>query len=158
LPGRPSQFVPETQKQPFLSQNHTCNKNFITDYCLSLVNLHEAKISMNQTPDLESIVRELKRPEIEKVILFGSFASGTAHPDSDIDLMVITTHDTIPQSFRERMDLFNLVYEYLRKIAMNTPIDLIVYSKRMFQELIDSQNMFSKEIMQKGIVLYEKFN
>jgi hypothetical protein len=41
---------------------------------------------------------------------------------------------------------------------MNTPIDLIVYSKKMFQELIDSQNMFSKEIMHKGIVLYEKFN
>jgi predicted nucleotidyltransferase len=113
---------------------------------------------MNCTPDLDSIVRELRRPEIEKVILFGSHAIGTAHPDSDIDLMVVTTHDTIPQSFRERMDLFNLVYEYLKKIAMNTPIDLIVYSKKMFQELIDSQNMFSKEIMHKGIVLYEKFN
>jgi predicted nucleotidyltransferase len=47
------------------------------------------------------IVEKLKPLEPLKIILFGSYAYGTTHQDSDIDLYVVTNDNYIPQSFDE---------------------------------------------------------
>ncbi len=36
------------------------------------------------------------------------------------------------------------------------PIDLIVYTKPMYERFVDLKSMFSREVLKRGIVLYEK--
>jgi hypothetical protein len=43
----------------------------------------------------------------------------------------------------------------LTDITGNIPIDLIVYSKPMYTKFNELCSLFSKEVSQKGIVLYE---
>ncbi|SMP87795.1 Nucleotidyltransferase domain-containing protein [Epsilonproteobacteria bacterium SCGC AD-308-E02] len=43
------------------------------------------------------IVERLKPLDLDKIILFGSYAYGTPNEDSDIDLYVVTKDDFIPQ-------------------------------------------------------------
>ncbi|MDO8454318.1 MAG: nucleotidyltransferase domain-containing protein, partial [Sulfurimonas sp.] len=45
------------------------------------------------------IVEKLKPLDLDKIILFGSYAYGTPNEDSDIDLYVVTKDEFIPQSF-----------------------------------------------------------
>jgi len=53
------------------------------------------------------------------------------------------------------MGLYLPVSKMLSKVMEEIPIDLLVYSKPMFKKFIELNSMFSKEILQNGIVLYE---
>lgn len=56
-----------------------------------LIPLFEQETQLQET--LRKIVTSsLKKPVPKSVILFGSFATGKARPDSDIDLLVIAAH------------------------------------------------------------------
>ena len=46
----------------------------------------------------------------------------------------------------------------IKKFRRYIPIDLMVYTKTMFLKLQETGNSFSKEINQKGKVLYEAIN
>lgn len=102
---------------------------------------------------IESIVTKLKSLELEKVILFGSYANGSATDQSDIDLYVVTKDEYVPSTFKERSELAKKVSTKLRDIRSHTPLDLIVHTKKMAQSFKDSQSAFSKEIWQNGKVL-----
>jgi len=61
----------------------------------------------------------------------------------------------------------NVKKDPLKKVAHGTshkgqkviiPIDLIVYTKPMYNKFNELGSLFSKEISQKGIVLYESDN
>ena len=94
--------------------------------------------------------------KIYKVILFGSLATGTADRDSDIDLIVVTDDDSMPRSYRESMQNYLSVSAVLREIKARVPIDLIVHTRPMHEEFIHLGSMFSKDVMKRGEVLYEK--
>jgi hypothetical protein len=47
------------------------------------------------------------------------------------------------------------VSNVLTDITRKTPIDLIVYTKPMYEKFIELGSLFSKEISRKGTVLYE---
>jgi uncharacterized protein len=105
------------------------------------------------------ILRTLtSRLNIYKVILFGSFSKGTADRDSDIDLIVVTDDDSMPGSYRESMQNYLSVSAALRDIKARVPIDLIVHTKPMHEKFIHLGSMFSKDVMKRGEVLYEKDN
>lgn len=91
-----------------------------------------------------------------KVILFGSFAYGKPCKDSDIDLLVVTDDDVMPATYDENMKNFLKISAALRDVKKNIPIDLIVHSRPMHEKFIQMGSMFSKQIIQKGEVLYEK--
>ncbi len=104
------------------------------------------------------ITRLLKEEGAQKVILFGSYASGKAEEESDLDLLVVTPGDFIPASNREKMDLhhrFNSRIKFYRSLI---PIDLLVYTRAMFNMAMVSPNLFFREIQNKGVVLYEAVN
>ena len=44
------------------------------------------------------VIDRLKPLGLDKVILFGSYANGTFHPRSDLDLYVVTKDDYVPKS------------------------------------------------------------
>ena len=89
------------------------------------------------------------------VVLFGSYAYGIPHEDSDIDLIVVTNDEYTPQTFKEKTQLYLMVNSYIRNIAKKVPIDLLVYTKPMYQKFVELQSSFSREIINKGVILYE---
>jgi predicted nucleotidyltransferase len=91
-----------------------------------------------------------------KVILFGSYAGGTPGINSDIDLLVVTDDDFMPASFEENMRNYLKVSAALRDIRRKIPMDLIVHTKPMHKKFLQLGSMFSKEVKEKGEVLYEK--
>jgi uncharacterized protein len=104
----------------------------------------------------EILARLAEGGNIQKVIVFGSYAGGAPGIDSDIDLLVVTDDGTIPQSFEENMEHYHRVSLVLREIKKRIPIDLIVHTKPMHEEFIRQGSMFAREIAERGEVLYEK--
>jgi len=104
---------------------------------------------------IEQIKESLSELNPYLILLFGSYAYGTPHEDSDIDLLVVTNDDFMPQSFKERAQLYLTVNSYIRNIARKVPIDLLVYTMPMYQKFVELQSSFSREILSKGVVLYE---
>jgi predicted nucleotidyltransferase len=89
------------------------------------------------------------------VFLFGSYAYDTPHKDSDIDLLVVTNDEFIPQTFKEKTNLYIAVSEHILNISKQVPVDLIVYTLPMYEQFLKTGSSFSKEILSKGIVIYE---
>jgi predicted nucleotidyltransferase len=82
----------------------------------------------------------------DKIILFGSYAYGTPHADSDVDLLVI-------MPARNQIDLaFKIRCEVPRKF----PMDLLVRTPATMKWRLAEGDLFHTEIVTKGKVLYEK--
>jgi uncharacterized protein len=81
----------------------------------------------------------------EKIILFGSYAYGKPHSESDVDLLVIMeTRNAIDQSIRIKT-AFDRVFS----------LDLIVSTPWQIARGLKDDNWFLREIIEKGRVLYE---
>jgi predicted nucleotidyltransferase len=81
----------------------------------------------------------------ERIILFGSYAYGQPHEESDVDLLVIMpTRNEIDQSVR-------IENSFERDFAL----DLIVRTPFHVRQGLRDGDWFLREVMQKGIVLYE---
>jgi predicted nucleotidyltransferase len=104
---------------------------------------------------IQQLKENLKKINPYKVILFGSYAYGTPHIDSDIDLLVVTNDKFTPQTFKEKTNLYITVSEHILSISKQVPVDLIVYTLPMYEQFLKTGSSFSKEISSKGIVLYE---
>jgi len=89
------------------------------------------------------------------ILLFGSYAYGTPRQDSDIDLLVVTNDDFMPQTFKERTEISLKIKKQIYEINQEVAIDLIVYTRPMFEKFISLNSLFSQEILTKGIKLYE---
>ncbi len=105
-------------------------------------------------PDIpRSVIRRYARRIAEqfqpdKIILFGSYAYGQPHTDSDVDLLVIMpARNQLDQAFRIRLAL-----------PAPFPMDLIVRTPKNMQWRLAEGESFLTEIMSKGRVLYEKDN
>ena len=83
----------------------------------------------------------------EKIILFGSYAYGRPHPESDVDLLVIMpTYDVVAQEIRIG---FALDRPFSHDIVVRTPQQI----ERGLRE--DDCDWFLREVIDKGKVLYE---
>lgn len=84
----------------------------------------------------------------EKIILFGSRASGRSGPDSDIDLLVIkNTTDRY-------WDRIHKIVPLLRGMPS---VDLFVLTPtELDKSIADNRYFLTKEILPKGITLYDR--
>ncbi|MEA2028918.1 MAG: nucleotidyltransferase domain-containing protein [Campylobacterota bacterium] len=98
-----------------------------------MLNIEELKVE---------IVTRLKPLNLDMIILFGSYANGTPHEDSDIDLYVVTNDEFIPQSWREKNNLYLKVSQKLRELRKSVAIDLIVHSKKMHENFVKNNSSF----------------
>ena len=119
----------------------------------SLMDMLVGHFSEIKNEILSTLTNSLK---LYKVILFGSSAAGKAKKDSDIDLIVVTDDDFMPRNYEENMKNYLKVSAVLRDIKTRLPIDLIVHTKPMHEKFIHLGSMFSKNVMRRGEVLYEK--
>jgi len=99
------------------------------------------------------IIEKLKPLNLSKIILFGSYAYGTPHKDSDIDLYVVTKDEYIPNSWREKNKLYSEVISHIRHIAQEYPTDLIVHTKKMHEKFLEVNSQFARELTSKGVRL-----
>ncbi|GHV86222.1 hypothetical protein AGMMS50230_18300 [Spirochaetia bacterium] len=86
---------------------------------------------------------------VEQIYLFGSFAYGTPHKDSDLDLYVVLS-DEAPMRDLEAMDAIGLAM--YRK--QNHAIDLLVHKKSKFLDRADGMTTIEKVVSTEGIKLY----
>lgn len=100
------------------------------------------------------ILKRLEPLNLNQVILFGSYAYGTPHRDSDIDLYVVTNDDYIPQNFDEKMNLKLTVSKAIKDLQKIIPIDIITHTKKMHEKFVEINSSFSREILQNGIKIY----
>ena len=109
----------------------------------------------NDTIYIQQLKESLSELNPYLVLLFGSYAYGTPDEDSDIDLLVVTNDDFMPQTFKERTNLYIAVSKHILSISKQVPIDLIVYTLPMYKQFVESGSSFSKEILSNGIIIYE---
>jgi predicted nucleotidyltransferase len=88
--------------------------------------------------------RIAERFQADKIILFGSYAYGKPHEESDVDLLVIMrTKNAIDQSIRIKTAFKRLF-----------SLDLIVRTPWQIERGLKDDNWFLREIIEKGKVLY----
>ncbi|PIP29271.1 hypothetical protein COX27_02295 [Candidatus Kuenenbacteria bacterium CG23_combo_of_CG06-09_8_20_14_all_36_9] len=94
-----------------------------------------------------SIVKKLKAYKPEKVVLFGSYASGKNHQDSDLDLLVIKN---TKQNYYERIP-------EVRKYLMDTDFafDILVMTPKEISRSLSANDFFIMNIINNGQILYE---
>ncbi|MDP3435583.1 MAG: nucleotidyltransferase domain-containing protein, partial [Bacteroidota bacterium] len=78
---------------------------------------------------------------------------GIPDADSDIDLYIVTKENIIPETFEENLQIKKRVYQALDKFRKKYASDIIVHTMPVHQRFIELGSSFSKEIMQKGIIL-----
>src|SRR5436305_190073 len=89
-------------------------------------------------------VAEKFRPE--KIILFGSYAYGTPHDDSDVDILVV-------MPARSQLGMAAQI-----ELAVDPPfpLDIIVRTPKEMKWRLEEHESFLTEVRMKGKVLYEK--
>lgn len=107
---------------------------------------------------LQQLTEKLKELNPYLILLYGSHAYGRLHRDSDIDLLVVTNDDYIPQTYDERVEIQLSVSKHIFEIAKQVPVDLIVYTLPMYRRFIELNSRFAKEITSRGKILYEGYN
>lgn len=105
---------------------------------------------------LPTIINSIAQINPERIILFGSLVSNTINENSDIDLVVILDSDSLPKTFDEKLKNKTFVRNTILDLSFEIPIDLVVYTRKEFQELQKLENPFLKEIQNNGRVIYEK--
>lgn len=96
-----------------------------------------------------SVIRRVARQigeqfQPEQVILFGSYAYGKPHRDSDVDLLVVMpARNQIDQAVKISL-----------AIDPPFPVDLIVRTPQNLEWRLNEGDSFLEEIVSKGKVLY----
>lgn len=95
---------------------------------------------------IEEFGRQIGRQfHAEKVVLFGSYARGTATVDSDVDLLVIGDFEgrSVDKSVEIRM-----------KLHPGFPVDIIVRTPKKVKQRLEMGDDFMRQILEEGKVLY----
>src|SRR5882762_11767968 len=90
--------------------------------------------------------RIAERFQPDKIILFGSYAYGKPHADSDVDILVV-------MPARNQLDQAVKI-----ELACDPPfpLDIIVRTPKNLKWRLEEGDSFLREVVSKGKVLYEK--
>jgi len=86
---------------------------------------------------------------VEQIYLFGSYAYGNPHRDSDLDIYVVVA-DNI--NMRE-IDAIKLIRKAIRD-KKTMPVDIIVSKRKKFDERKVTPTI-ERRIVEEGVLLYE---
>ena len=109
------------------------------------------------TPVTDALLEEITRAIVEtakprKVVLFGSRARGNAHPESDIDILVIEDEPFGPQ--RSRRKEMARLWHALSRFDMAK--DILVYAAEEADKWKNSRNHVVAHALRTGRTLYER--
>ncbi|MEK6861138.1 MAG: nucleotidyltransferase domain-containing protein [Nanoarchaeota archaeon] len=95
---------------------------------------------------IDSIKNQLiKKYKPEKIILFGSGASGQMGPDSDLDFFIVKD---------DKKDPYKRIVEVYGLVDKDIAADFIIYTPEEFSERLRLGDPFIKSIVSEGRVLY----
>ena len=87
-----------------------------------------------------------ERFQPEKIVLFGSYAYGTPHADSDVDILVIMpARNQLDQAVRISL-----------AVEAPFPLDIIVRTPQKLAWRLKEGDWFLREVVSQGKVLYAK--
>jgi len=89
----------------------------------------------------------IKKFNLKKIIIFGSFARGDYHKGSDLDLVIVG-------EFKERF--IDRIGKIMELNESDLEIDVMVYTEEEFQKMIKERRPFIEQALDEGIVVYEK--
>src|SRR5947199_5528712 len=96
---------------------------------------------------IRKVVDEIARKfDPQRIILFGSYATGTADEDSDVDLMIVMAY---------RGQSYEKATEISMAVQIDFPSDILVRSPQEIQQRLRMEDYFMLDIMEEGKVLYE---
>jgi hypothetical protein len=81
----------------------------------------------------------------QQVILFGSYAHGSANDDSDVDILIVMEY--CGRAEHEAASIRT-------SVPANFPLDLLVRRQSEIDGRIACNDFFLKDVMEKGLVLY----
>ena len=99
----------------------------------------------------EALLRDITRRIVEafhpeQVILFGSYAYGTPHRDSDVDLLVVKdTAQPLVERIRSIAEVAEIPF---------LPMDILVHTPAELQQRLELGDYFLTDIVHKGRMLY----
>ncbi len=87
------------------------------------------------------------KPEISKIILFGSLARGDAVPGSDADVLIVLS--------TSRRRFLNRIPEYtLSDVPVG--VDIFPYTEKELSRMLAEGNPFIRQAVSEGIILFER--
>lgn len=89
----------------------------------------------------------VKKFNLKKIIIFGSFARGDYHKGSDLDLIIVG-------EFKERF--IDRIGKIIELNDSDLEIEAMVYTEEEFQKMIKERRPFIEQALEEGIVVYEK--
>ena len=89
----------------------------------------------------------IKKFNPKKIIIFGSFARGDYHKESDLDLVIVG-------EFKERF--IDRIGKIIELNDSDLEIEAMVYTEEEFQKMIQEKRPFIEQVLEEGIVVYEK--
>ncbi|MBM4166665.1 MAG: nucleotidyltransferase domain-containing protein [Ignavibacteria bacterium] len=89
--------------------------------------------------------------DVEKILLFGSYAYGNPTEGSDVDFLVVMYHNKL----NNRKQMFEICETLYPKPF---PIDIIVRTPKDIETRIPQGDWFLKDAYTKGITLYERIS
>lgn len=99
--------------------------------------------------DLETLKNIIiKNVPTEQIYLFGSYAYGTPHKDSDIDVYVVVK-DNAPKREWDYIDAVNMA----RYKKVHKPVDVLALKKNRFDDRITDATM-ERTIAREGVKIY----
>ncbi len=104
------------------------------------------EITSEKVQKVISKIVEVSNPR--KLILFGSYARGNQHINSDLDILVVAG-DEIDNPRKEGIRIRRALK------GINMPMDILVVSENKLEELIAIPGLIYKEAVSKGKVVYE---
>jgi predicted nucleotidyltransferase len=94
------------------------------------------------------IVSRLQQAQPHKIYLFGSYATGTANKDSDIDLLLLK--DSISSRSKEMVEARKLLG------GLNNAFDVLVATSEEFEFYRHEAGSVYREISERGKLIYAK--
>lgn len=91
-------------------------------------------------------IRKVLDPD--KVILFGSQATGKARPESDYDFLVIKA------GIKDEIGIAQDIYECLLEMDEDLALDIVVASAETVEKYRNSAGSIIKPAMKEGVVVY----
>ena len=86
---------------------------------------------------------------VERIYLFGSYAYGTPHKDSDFDFYLV-----LPDDGMKPFDATGQAYQALPR-TRTMPVDILSRYKRDFEER-SQFNTLERKVFRDGVVLYDR--
>jgi predicted nucleotidyltransferase len=90
----------------------------------------------------------IKTVPVEQIFLFGSYAYGTPHKDSDLDLYVILKDEAAMREIDAGLKI-----RFAIRDQKNMPVDIVVSKRRNYFER-KTEPTIERKIAREGILIY----